>query len=269
MGSDSHSSDVGAGNHPKYTAMHNLANYFSNDFLGVTTCGNLPKEYQEVISDRRCASETKARRVFDSFAEKLSIQSTAFPSNSTPRYVPYSDDFVKRGVYFNANDDLKNPRGAGQAYYHELAHMIDHASMDFQSLLSKRQDFYDALITDGRKALKDYEKLTSEQKKYWLNKMRENDRTHSVQDLLEGTTNGVIQIKFGHISPEHPNYWKRDGALQAEAFAHFFEASMGAPDKLQYLQHFFPTAYYIFQSMIDDIAPDIKTLEKKLIKHNR
>ena len=48
----------------------------------------------------------------------------------------------------------------------------------------------------------------------------------------------------------------RPGNLQAEAFAHFFEASMGDQGKLELLANFFPTAFGIFSSMIDSIRPD-------------
>lgn len=47
----------------------------------------------------------------------------------------------------------------------------------------------------------------------------------------------------------------QDRNLQAEAFAHFFEASMGEQDKLEFLSNFFPTAFGIFSSMIDSIRP--------------
>lgn len=56
---------------------------------------------------------------------------------------------------------------------------------------------------------------------------------------------------YGHSR----NYWTRPGNLQAEAFAHFFEASMGEQDKLEFLSNFFPTAFGIFSSMIDSIRP--------------
>lgn len=64
--------------------------------------------------------------------------------------------------------------------------------------------------------------------------------------------NGQLHGNYGHSR----NYWTRPGNLQAEAFAHFFEASMGDQGKLELLANFFPTAFGIFSSMIDSIRPD-------------
>lgn len=72
--------------------------------------------------------------------------------------------------------------------------------------------------------------------------------------LTQGSTptNGQLHGNYGHSR----NYWTRPGNLQAEAFAHFFEASMGDQGKLELLANFFPTAFGIFSSMIDSIRPD-------------
>lgn len=69
---------------------------------------------------------------------------------------------------------------------------------------------------------------------------------------IDATTNGQLHGNYGHSR----NYWTRPGNLQAEAFAHFFEASMGDQGKLELLANFFPTAFGIFSSMIDSIRPD-------------
>lgn len=83
-----------------------------------------------------------------------------------------------------------------------------------------------------------------------MNRIRQNS-AHSFSDLIDATTNGQLHGSYGHSR----NYWTRPGNLQAEAFAHFFEASMGEQDKLEFLSNFFPTAFGIFSSMIDSIRP--------------
>ena len=46
------------------------------------------------------------------------------------------------------------------------------------------------------------------------------------------------------------DYWKNKYAVCNEAFAHFFEASMGSPERLKYIKLVFPNAYDQYQKMI-------------------
>lgn len=226
------------------------------------TQGNLPEAYQKIVLNRHENASDAARRVFDNFSEKLSIQSTAYSADKTPHYLHKPSNGCKIGVYYNAGDDMQNKRGAGSTYYHELAHMIDHAAMDFQSFLSDRPEFYEALMHDAQNVLNHFERAGDNVKAAFIAGLRKNNRTHSVQDLLDAATHGKICIGWGH----EPQYWQTSGNLQKEAFAHFFEASMGADDKVQYLRYFFPTAFNVFDTMLEDIAPKEKTLEKKLVR---
>lgn len=156
-----------------------------------------------------------------------------------------------RGVYYNAASDMTNPRGAGTTYFHELAHMIDHASCNYRSNLSNTPEFAEALVEDGQRILSLYNNLPVEKQTAFLTRIRQ-DSAHSFSDLIDATTNGQLHGNYGHSR----NYWTRPGNLQAEAFAHFFEASMGDQGKLELLANFFPTAFGIFSSMIDSIRPD-------------
>ena len=94
-------------------------------------------------------------------------------------------------------------------------------------------------------------KQKAEKQTAFLTRIRQ-DSAHSFSDLIDATTNGQLHGNYGHSR----NYWTRPGNLQAEAFAHFFEASMGDQGKLELLANFFPTAFGIFSSMIDSIRPD-------------
>ena len=55
------------------------------------------------------------------------IQDSEYPPDQTAHYSPGNYIGHSRGVYYNAASDMTNPRGAGTTYFHELAHMIDHA----------------------------------------------------------------------------------------------------------------------------------------------
>lgn len=220
--------------------------------LGVLTKGNVSEGYLDIISDRHQNGEPKARRVFDNFANQLLIQDANYPPNQTAHYSPINYEGHQRGVYYNATSDMINPRGDGSTYFHELAHMIDHAATGYQGNMSNNIDFRQAILTDGQEAFNRYNNAGEEGQRNFRNNLRQNNRTHSFQDLLEGSTNGNLSFYWGHNRPGH-NYWATQGNLEAEAFAHFFEAAMGAPDKLELLTLWFPRATAVFFSMLDDL----------------
>ena len=127
----------------------------------------------------------------------------------------------------------------------------NNASCNYRSNLSNTPEFAEALVEDGQRILSLYNNLPVEKQIAFLTRIRQ-DSAHSFSDLIDATTNGQLHGNYGHSR----NYWTRPGNLQAEAFAHFFEASMGDQGKLELLANFFPTAFGIFSSMIDSIRPD-------------
>ena len=227
--------------------------------LGVLTRGSVPDGYLDVISERYQNGEPSVRRVFDHFTNQMQIQDANYPPNETAHYSPMNYVGHRRGVYYNAATDMTNPRGAGTTYFHELAHMIDHASTGYQGNLSNTPEFGNALIADGQRILQLYNGLAPEQQRSFLTRIR-TDSAHSFSDLIDATTNGQLHGSYGHSR----EYWTRSGNLQAEAFAHFFEASMGDGDKLELLANFFPTAFGIFSTLIESIQPDqyVRVLER-------
>ncbi len=227
--------------------------------LGVLTRGNIPEGYLNVISERHQNGETGVRRVFDHFTNQMLIQDTNYPPNQTAHYSPMNYEGHRRGVYYNATSDMTNPRGAGTTYFHELAHMIDHASMGYQGNLSNTPEFGNALMQDGQRILQLYNNLPPERQNAFLTRIR-SDSAHSFSDLIDATTNGQLHGSYGHSR----EYWTRSGNLQAEAFAHFFEASMGSEEKLEMLANFFPTAFGVFSTLIESIQPDqyVRVLER-------
>lgn len=227
--------------------------------LGVLTRGNIPEGYLNVISERHQNGETGVRRVFDHFTNQMLIQDANYPPNQTAHYSPMNYEGHRRGVYYNATSDMTNPRGAGTTYFHELAHMIDHASTGYQGNLSNNPEFGNALMQDGQRILQLYNDLSTERQNAFLTRIR-SDSAHSFSDLIDATTNGQLHGSYGHSR----DYWTRSGNLQAEAFAHFFEASMGSEDKLEMLANFFPTAFGVFSTLIESIQPDqyVRVLER-------
>lgn len=66
--------------------------------------------------------------------------------------------------------------------------------------------------------------------------------THSFSDLIDGLTKGEIHGIYSHPR----DYWKKSGSLPKEAFAHFFEASMGGGEKLNLLSNMFQMHINLF-----------------------
>ncbi len=218
--------------------------------LGVLTQGSFPDGYGEILSARHENAEPAVKKVFDHYSGMLMIRDTNYPANETAHYAPNGQENHQRGVYYNATADMSNPRGAGSTYFHELGHMIDHASTEYQGNLSNNPEFGNALIEDGQRILSLFNNLPHERQEAFLQRINQ-DSAHSFSDLIDATTSGQLHGSYGHSR----SYWTRPGNLQAEAFAHFFEASMGDYEKMSFLANFFPTAFGIFSSMIDSIQP--------------
>lgn len=229
--------------------------------LGVLTKGMFPNGYSDVLTQRYENAEPVMKKVFDSFSDKLMIRDSNYPVSEVAHYAPNGTEVHPRGVYYNATADMNDPRGAGNTYYHELAHMIDHAATEYEGNLSNSPEFAAALIQDGQQILRLYNSLSSDRQSGFLQRISQHS-AHSLSDLLDATTGGQLHGRYGHSR----TYWTRPGNLQAEAFAHFFEASMGNYDKMSMLANFFPTAFGIFSSMIDSIQPTgyarTRTLER-------
>lgn len=216
--------------------------------LGVLTQGEFPEGYGDVLSQRHENAEPAVKKVFDAFASNLMIRDSNYPASEVAHYNPNGTKEHPRGVYFNANTDMNDPRGAGNTYFHELAHMIDHAATEYEGNLSNSPEFAAALTQDGQQILRLYNNLSPDRQAGFLQRVSQHS-AHSLSDLLDATTGGQLHGRYGHSR----TYWTRSGNLQAEAFAHFFEASMGNYDKMSMLANFFPTAFGIFSTMIESI----------------
>lgn len=228
--------------------------------MGVSVRGKISSRYQNVLEDRYNNSKPKVKRAFDRFVRKMIIQNVDYPLDYSPHYSPHSYEEHLRGVYLNSNADFFNVRGAGSTFYHELGHMLDHASTGFRNNISNSTDFMDALQKDGQRIMNAYKKMDKEKQERFISRIRQ-DYAHSFSDLIDAITNGELHGRFAHSR----DYWKRPGNLQAEAFAHFFEASMGGDEKkYNLLTNMFQNAFRVFEEKIDSIVSedDFRILER-------
>lgn len=210
--------------------------------------GHFSKNYKTALRTRLLNADTTAKKAFSQLSSKLKLQDDQF--FDTPHYWEADSPIKPRGVYLNSEMDEKNIRGEGSTYFHELGHMLDHASMDFKGHASDSVKFKEALKKDGEYMIRLYDQMSDNQK-VKLKQILRSDTLHSVEDLLEGVTQGKIRGKWGHGL----KYWNdRPAGIQREAFAHFFEAEMGGGRKLKYLRKFFPNTSAVFDDIIKNIA---------------
>ena len=150
-------------------------------------------------------------------------------------------------VLMSYDKDAKNVMGAGTTFFHEHGHYVD-----FKSgwVSEKHPSFTKALKDDYEAALKATGKATrsAQQRALKNDLIYTRDTIHSVSDIMEGASNGVVKGNWGHGK----NYWKNPTALPHEAFAHMFEASF-SPEKTKHMQKYFPTAWKEFGNILEGI----------------
>lgn len=223
----------------------------NTDDLGVAYAGTYPDRFNSIILSRHEAAEENVRRIFDNYAERVLIQTSNYPVDGVAFYDPKPQE---RGVYFNAEADANNPRGAGTTYFHEIGHMIDNALLDYSGYLSDEPMFLNALMQDGLDLLVKYSKMDSEQRAY-TDRFLFRDECHSLSDLVDAITKGKLSGKYGHDR----DYWDDRSNISKEAFAHFFEAAMGGGEKKTILSECFPRATKVFDALIASLLPKVKT----------
>lgn len=219
---------------------------------GVLIHGNISSNYSGILENRLKGATPAARKVFEKYRTSLIVRDSSYLGNIGNHYNPSS---AERGVYLNAIDDECNVRGRGATFYHEMGHMIDHASNQFQSFSSENNvDFYLALKADGAEITRKYEQMNDDEQTKFLEKLYQGSH-NSFSDLIHPLSGNVITGGFNHTD----DYWKQTGSVEKEAFAHFFEASMGndpfiSENKKEILQKNFPRAWNEFEKMLEQIG---------------
>ena len=204
--------------------------------------------YDEILEYRaENAVDENSARLYERYRDRINIADDSYDGTAH-----YSRD--TESIYYNAENDATNERGAGNTYYHEVGHFIDDQS-DFFGYTSTngRYDFYDCLQDDVNNWLQNYmtEHGCSIDDAYdalsdWL--YTDPNMKNGISDIICGITNDRASGRWSHAD----SYYN-DASISKEAFAHFFEASMASdPTKLDYIREMFPTAYAEYQQMIQD-----------------
>lgn len=203
--------------------------------------GNMSKEYYSAVKKKFSQGSDFAKTAFNKFVPDNSVIDSAFEGTAM-----YNTKTKKISMHYGA--DLNNPRGACITYFHEHGHLID----DVAGNLSKDKMFRTLLEEDtllyrkaygkshGLKTIDKVDKAISKE----LNSMRKHS---GVSDILDGLTGGNISGVAGHST----DYWKKDGNLQAEAFAHMFASQF---DKVRYaeMKKYFPQSLEWFENKLKE-----------------
>ena len=103
---------------------------------------------------------------------------------------------------------------------------------DFENALQKIEKEYDTDI-DGAYGL--------------LSLKFKDPKWHIVSDLFGGMSNNKAKGRYGHNN----SYWKKPGALEREAFAHFFGTiARSDEEKFLLLYKYFPLSMDAFLEML-------------------
>lgn len=204
-------------------------------------------EYEKSLQEKYNRGTDLGRKLFDKY---IKYGGQVVDGNSKDAY------FQSGQVYLNYAKDAKNPRGAGTTWFHEHGHFIDWFTVrkvniggskafrdaimaDARALEKARASKYSGSIDDIRKGIS--KELTSK-----------GDVTHSIQDLLGGSIDGVYpKALYGH---SEKGYWTKDpDHLQKEACAHMFEAQF-EPEKIKLMEEYFPSAWKMFNEKMKGLV---------------
>lgn len=224
--------------------------------LGLNTPGAvITDKYLGTVYSRINSAERTSRSIFEYALKQGMINIKS--ANSDEEY--YDSD--EKCLYLDIPGDVNDIEGSGTGLFHESGHAIDHALGGGQ-YLSNNKDFRNCLIKDCNTLIKKFKSDPIWGRKF-MNLIKTSPDAFSVSDILEGLTDGRISGGCGHGK----EYWKEDEFVVCnEAFAHFFEASMGAsPNRLKYITIVFPEAYNKYLEMIRPFTAKVhEELEREL-----
>ncbi len=226
--------------------------------------GTVPKGYLDNLWSRYDNGEDNVKRLFDNLSDMVEIQDTKHDPKSASYYLSESYQGFQRGIYLDTVNDAANSKrkGTGTTFWHEAGHMLDHASKGFYGWASHNYFFSTALYNDARHILNEYRQMPEKEKTEFLEYLY-TGAGHSLSDLLDGLTAGEISGFWGHDRAE----WNKPGTIEKEAFAHFFEASMGGGKKLAELKRVFPESFTVFNQIVDNINSSFDKLTlRKILK---
>lgn len=199
---------------------------------------NISQEYRQVLEKRFQDMDPQLRNVFERYGDRLVCLDAAYPGTS---YFSGQEG----GFRVDTASDLKNPLGAGSAYFHESAHMLDwlmgkekgkqYITSNPQLIHALEADLNSAvsgiMASEGCTLEEAHEKLCKE--------LMSNPYDAScVSDVFGGLTENAVMGFYGHSK----EYWAvrgREGVAR-EAFAEIVQQMACSPQGLAYTMKMMP-----------------------------
>lgn len=198
--------------------------------------GNMDKEYYDCLKDKFSHGTDDAKRLFTKYASGDSIENAVY--ENTAHY-----NTKTKKISMNYGADLKNPRGAGAAWFHEHGHLVDNLAGN----LSDDKNFIQLLESDSLSYRIAYGKAhhlgTFDKVDKAISKELGDMRKDSaISDIFDGVTQGNIIGCASHSK----EYWKNRDNVTSEAFAHMFEAQFDK-ERYEQMKKYFPNALEYFE----------------------
>ena len=155
--------------------------------------------------------------------------------------------YTRKGMRINLERQRRDKRGAYTALFHEVGHGLDAAYGDISVLhpfkAALQKDFDDVVNSYCK-----YYNIGKDEAFVEISESLKEDKFHSISDLCGGLSDNKCVGRYRHKK----DYWKNNlGALEKEAFAHFYEATIrNDADKLDAIKQMFPSAYRVFEDML-------------------
>lgn len=181
------------------------------------------KEYRKLTRNKFKRGTAIGQWLFTTFASHDSIATLS--ETERTRY-------ANSKVYLNMLKDLTDERGAGVGYFHEFGHAVDDKMRWKFTRSNKLKDNLE----------KDFRNMLTSGIPQIIYKQAESS---AVSDLISGLSGGAFIGNYHHDQI----YWRSEGSLQSEFFAHFFEAQFDKKRR-NLLEKHFPISYnYIIKEL--------------------
>ncbi len=197
---------------------------------------SVPKDYRSTVMRKFNSGSDDAKELYKKYVPDDSLIDATYTGISY-----YSD--VDRKIRLDIGDDAVNLRGKGVTYFHEHGHYIDHAA----GWVSRSSDFTRALREDLDDTIIAYTRIgmTRSQVETQISRDIQGHMNSSVSDIFEGLTLSRIVGDYGHGN----SYWAYQWRVEAEAFAHFYEAQF-SKKRYNNIKKYFPKGLAEFEKII-------------------
>ena len=205
--------------------------------------------YRDTLRECVRRMPPELRDVYDRYAGQLVCLDASFPGTS--HFSP-----AEGGFRVNETADLANPFGAGNAFFHESAHVLDYLmgrehGTDGISTVYRLTEAAEADLEDALSSIMGAEGCSYEEAQGKLSAELASHMKESacVSDVFGGLTGNRVVGISGHSA----DYWALRGcdAVGREAFAEITADSACNPAVLAYTQKMMPRTYAAYQRIME------------------